>query len=382
MTALKKSGRFDEAKETIAAARALRVALLRMRTIIGRTGATATVCERYADVLLGNENKRTDISPELMRELDAKLRNSGVSMNVKLRAILGDRTMQVTELYQAILATGQSDYQTLKSFISSQLNRHSGDRGEQLFIKVRHGWYRNRRKSDKQPEMVRLIKGQFVRSLYDTLGKLDLTAAQLSQRLLKLGTLPPERCDSARVAASLSQHTGDLGARCFERVSTGVFRARPGQRPLMDMPTVKVVAALKEILRHGPLHISELHAKYCARLGADGNRRSLIGLEYIIRLNLGTKGSRAFTKISTSVRGSRIYGLVEPDLLVEVMRVMNDGKNRSPKQVCSAIADIGRAVDVVQVQHTMATNSGFGQPLVRVRTGIYVKNPKDVHHNS
>ncbi len=351
-----------DAQESFAAAVAFRSALLRMREVIGNDTATASACLIQADILLDGKFLGSTLSQKEISELVPAL-NRASSVLEKIQAILGDRVMQCTEVYRALVSSGEPETIYLRNETSHDLAAHCNGRGRMLFTRVRHGWYKNRGPGDAVVP-VKLTKGLFIRVIYDVMGTNGLTIGQITDRCVNSGKLPVSHCGRPKVSAALSNNS-ERGVRCFERISEARYRRIPRRRPEVEVPLNVTLDALSSILARGPLLFGVIYERFCERrpLAPFSPKR----LKQVLLGNSRSSGQRLFYKLTR-----HIWGLNAPDVLQLIMKAMNDGEVLTPKQVQVRIEDgMGQTLDTSKVSYVMRRNSGTGAPLVRYRNGLY-----------
>lgn len=359
----------SEAKEAMAAAMDLRRALLRMRSVLGGN-PSAVVCERHAEDLLNCESTAARLSPAELRALNKRASES-THLLQKIVAVIGDRTMHMSEVRSALVAGGVEDYPGLKNYISSRISKHSAGKGDRLFVKVRHGWYRLRSKSEQVSEPIRLRKGELIQMVYDVMGSDSVDQHEISRRLVVGKILPPDRCEPTRIMSVLINHSV-RGTHCFARDKKDhkKFVAVQGNRPTMETSQLITLHAICTMLNKGPLSIPEIHERLAARKGERGIRRTIGSVSALMRENAGGGGRRMFERVSP-----RVYKLARHRAVLDQILSVLGSRALSPAAITGLIADTGFVVKPYMVHSAISRNSGSGMALVRVSPGLYSKNP-------
>jgi hypothetical protein len=152
----------------------------------------------------------------------------------RISAALGSDTLHVQQVVDALLS-GSKSRGALEIDVRHELSRHSGGKRLALFLRVAHGWYRNRTAGDprKDPAVPRMASGRLTQIVYDAIGVSTVDANEAVRRVKSYGGVPSVRCDRTHIGAVLYGNCR-RGLLCFERVSFGHYRAIPGRRPRVD----------------------------------------------------------------------------------------------------------------------------------------------------
>jgi hypothetical protein len=360
--------RIKAAKETVAAARSLQEALLRMRRALG-VPATAGVCEKHAQELLGGNNQAAALTAAEKRSVSKRLSRHPHLLD-KIVTVLGDRTLHCTEIHSALLAAGVEDHPSLAKYVNSTLGKNTGPHGKQLFVKVKMGWFCARKRNEPVENYLRLSKGELVCAIYDAIGKDSLTKLEICGRLLERKLLPVERCQPDRVMATISNNYSHstTGSRCFSRDKKDNSRivAVPGKRPVVDTPETVTLQHICMMFRGAPLSDTEIHERLTKH-----NQLSLKYVQTLLARNTDGLGQRLFERVSP-----RIYRLANHVVVMDlVLQVLGDQSLSSPA-IASRICELGHLVSTGQVYGVLRKNSGFGMRFVCVSKGVYAKNPE------
>ena len=164
----------------------------------------------------------------------------------RIRVALGTHTLHVQQIVEALIPAGTKSRVSLEIDVRSALSDHSG-RGLALFLRVAHGFYRNRKPGDRRklPGVQRMVSGKLAQLVYDAVGSRTVNANEAVAYVATAGGVPKTRCDRPHISAVLYNNCSK-GLRCFERVSPGRYRTIPGRRPSVD-PTGRHCAAKEDL---------------------------------------------------------------------------------------------------------------------------------------